>query len=291
MSSTAFRRTTGIRNLFNRIRQEPRPIRFLTSRLLWCSGISQLFTIACRGYRIRFYPTAISATCWQFPEGGGDEDFIRCYCRPGDTVIDVGANIGSLSLAAAAAVGPRGKVIAIEPHPVVFKYLCGNVRLNPALAVETVNVALGDECGTLRFSNLPSDNYNAVDAAGELEVPVSTLDVLLEKRIGRVRLLKIDVEGYEEFVLRGGRELIKRTDCILYESWDRHFARYGSSSQAIAAQLAACGFRLFTWQAGRLDLLRLPYRSQRLENLIACRNEAELRSLLDCERAPLLAAA
>lgn len=281
MSSIAFRRTTGIRNLLDRIRQEPRPIRFLTSRLLWRSGLSRLFTIQCNGYRVRFYPTAISATCWQYPEGGDDEDFIRRYCRAGDTVVDVGANIGSLSLAAAAVVGTGGRVVAIEPHPTVFKYLCSNVKLNSTLVLEPLNVALGDEPGTLRFSDLASDNYNAIDETGALEVPVSTLDILFKDCSERVRLLKIDVEGYEEFVFRGAGALLARTDCILYESWDRHFARYGSSSRVVAEHLATRGFKLFKWKSGRLEQLGLPYCSTVLENLIACRDEAELRQRLE----------
>ena len=127
-----------------RLRREPRPLRFLASRALWRSGASRLLTFEAHGARLRFFPSALSASLWLDPmQRADDVDVVRGLLRPGDTCIDVGANIGLLSLVASAAVGTTGRVIAIEPHPRVFGYLTANLELNDATNVHAINRAVG----------------------------------------------------------------------------------------------------------------------------------------------------
>jgi len=67
------------------------------------------FEITTELYRLRFFPTALSCALWTDPRARqADEDFYRRYLRRDDTVVDVGANVGNLTLAAAALVGARG---------------------------------------------------------------------------------------------------------------------------------------------------------------------------------------
>jgi hypothetical protein len=93
--------------------------------------MSQFLTVKCQFYRLRFFPTSISAEKWVYPDfRKEDEDFLTSYLRNGDVVIDIGANVGTLTLTAAHLVGASGKVFSIEAHPVIFIYLKDNVALN-----------------------------------------------------------------------------------------------------------------------------------------------------------------
>ena len=77
-----------------------------------------------------------------------------------------------------------------------------------------------------------------------LRVPVTTLDALLSQSVERIALLKIDVEGYEKYVLAGGSVTLGRTDCLYFEVWDAHCSKYGYSSVEILDSLRARGFTL-----------------------------------------------
>src|ERR1700682_445786 len=117
--------------LRKRLKSERRPFRFLVSRLLWQWRICHLFAIQRRGYRLRFNPTAMSASLWVDGEySAQDENFFEALLKPGDLVVDVGANIGALTLCAAARVGASGEIFSIEAHPAIFGYLMRNLRFN-----------------------------------------------------------------------------------------------------------------------------------------------------------------
>lgn len=83
-----------------------------------------------------------------------ETEFLGALVAPGDIVIDVGANIGALTVPLARAVGPEGAVIAFEPQPTLFQTLCANIALNGFLNVRTINGALGAEAGAVRLPRL-----------------------------------------------------------------------------------------------------------------------------------------
>ena len=102
------------------------------------AGISPWLTIPQNGFRLRFFPTSLSAALWIDPDDRKDDvAFFTDFLRPGDTVIDVGANIGSLSLLAAVLTQDKGKAVAIEPHPRTFGFQQQNLAFNPNCRVET----------------------------------------------------------------------------------------------------------------------------------------------------------
>src|SRR5687768_378891 len=121
---------TLIRRL-NIITTHPFPMRLVTSRFLMRTGLCRLFSIQRHKYTLTFFPTALSAALWINPRERHDEEmFLRDLVGPGDTVIDVGANIGSITLALADAVGPSGRILSIEPHPRLFRSLTANIARN-----------------------------------------------------------------------------------------------------------------------------------------------------------------
>ncbi|MHB8694272.1 MAG: FkbM family methyltransferase [Solirubrobacteraceae bacterium] len=142
---------------------------------------------------------------------------------PGDLVVDVGANVGYVTSLAAARAGEAGRVLAYEPHPQVFAMLEQNARRwqgrQGTAAVETTQGAVSDRTGTaeLSFSSMFHVNMGLATLSAEqappglrsevVEVQVQRLDDVLDGC--EVGVLKIDVEGHEEAVLAGARELLR----------------------------------------------------------------------------------
>lgn len=136
--------------------------------------------------------------------------------RKGDVVVDVGAHIGLFTVKVALQVGEKGRVIAVEPEKKNYAFLTENIRINRHRNVIPVNLALSDFEGKARFFlKARSGSHSLVGKTwvtpiiGSTEVNVSTLDKLLGKlAVNRVGLLKINVEGAELNVLRGGARFL-----------------------------------------------------------------------------------
>ena len=261
------------------VNQHGKPLRFLAARLLVKTGISRLLTIDCGLYRVRFVPSAYTANYWIVPDVATwpDHGFLLDYLRPGDTVIDVGANQGMMAMTASTRVGIAGRVFAIEPHPCTFARLVDNVRLNRMVNVETLRYAVGAAKTTVLFSDEPNDSTNHVATGGALSVPMDTLDAILGG-LERVHLLKVDVEGYERFVFEGASALLARTDCVFFEVNDEAFLRQGYTTRDVITQLQEKEFRVY-----RLDDLRElgpEHVAPVADNLIATRDLPSLRRRL-----------
>ena len=146
-------------------------------------------------------------------------------CKQGDVAVEVGANIGTLTLALARAVGNAGRVYAFEPQRVVFQTLCANMALNSLTNVECFHAAVGAQAGHVLIPDIRYDmkaNFGAVRADAfdnGAAVPKVTLDEFLH--VNRLKLLKVDVEGMEREVLLGASKLIERFRPILYVENDR----------------------------------------------------------------------
>ncbi|MFL6590923.1 MAG: FkbM family methyltransferase [Chthoniobacterales bacterium] len=173
--------------------------------------------------------------------------------RPGSTAVDVGANIGYFTLLAASLVGKFGKVIAAEAHPRNFKILSAAVERNGLKQVQAVNIGLSDENGSGEVIMADQKEYanrtaSMVPQSGLTgpTVQLRTLDNCLDDwGIDVVDLLKIDVDGFETKVVRGGaRSLaggrIKNVIMEFDESW---LSASGSSVEELTDLLVAAGFR------------------------------------------------
>jgi FkbM family methyltransferase len=144
-------------------------------------------------------------------------DLILCECfkkslSSGDIVLDVGANVGYISAFAASCVGTTGEIHGFEPLKMCFERLQVLSALNPQFHFVFNNVALGDQEGILPISYDPKgESRNATLIPGEqhgvtVNVPVKRLDDYIRSHIlspERIKLIKIDVEGFEFLVLRG----------------------------------------------------------------------------------------
>jgi FkbM family methyltransferase len=159
--------------------------------------------------------------------------------RPGDWVVDVGANVGHYTLRLSELVGREGRVFAFEPVPETFALLAANVRLSPYQNVTLLNAAVSSGFGVVGMSIPHFDtgltNYYEArlsDATGgALSVVTVSLDALgLDRRIA---LVKIDAEGHEAPVLAGMRRLLEVHRPVLIVE---------TGSQAVIDDLSSLGY-------------------------------------------------
>jgi FkbM family methyltransferase len=258
------------------LNRHPRPFKYLLARILLRTNLCRLFTIRIYGYRLRFYPSAISADLWIT---ASDRDYpISSMLRAGDIVIDVGANIGTTVIPSSLIVGEAGKVYAFEPHPRIFSYLKGNLRLNKIVNVEAYNTALGNQKGSIYLQNNDNDDMNRICAGNEkdcLQAPIITLDSFM-KEGEKIALLKIDVEGYEMFVLDGAERTLMSTECVCMEMSEKFLSEYGSSGHQAMEKLEENKFRLFKFVDSNHNIVKeiSSSYSQKSENedILAIRN-------------------
>lgn len=180
-------------------------------------------------------------------------DVCRRLLRPGDQALDIGANIGLVSLLMSRLVGPGGSVHAFEPNPRMLEAFKLMTERNGLTNVELHEVALGESDGELEL-HVPLGNAGAASLVRHygqrtletVSVPVRTLDdVVAAGRIDTIRLIKIDVEGFEPAVFRGARSLLSRQvpDAILFEFNERCSGPL--AEQAVFRELLDCGYDFF----------------------------------------------
>ena len=146
--------------------------------------------------------------------------FIASCLNRGDCFVDIGANIGLMSIFASQCVGNSGKILAFEAHPETHELLLENIILNHIENTDTFNFALGNETGKATIY----DNWNVNRGGASLvihaenstgfEVDVKTLDEVIQNDF-QPKMIKIDVEGFEFQVLKGATNTIKNCKPIL----------------------------------------------------------------------------
>jgi FkbM family methyltransferase len=158
----------------------------------------------------------------------GTQETLRKLAKPGDIVLDIGANIGAHTLGIAQSVGPQGRVFAFEPADFAYEKLCRNLALNPALAVRTfpqqtlLAASATDRSEPQIYASWPLQNCAAVHPKhrGQLvstaRASVDTLDSFAARnQLERLDLIKMDVDGHELPVLQGACKTLGRLRPIL----------------------------------------------------------------------------
>ena len=174
--------------------------------------------------------------------------------RPGDTVLDIGANIGMVTVLLADLVGAQGRVESFEPNPRMCGLIRAAVTHNGFAQVRLHQVALGPVSDTmaLRIPHINAGSASLVRSFNDAEcdtvsVPVRPLSELLPVGSMKViRLLKIDVEGFEAQVFAGARPLFETTppQAVLFELNERSSAKL--IDEPAVQFLAGYGYRFFS---------------------------------------------
>jgi len=165
--------------------------------------------------------------------------------KPGEVVIDIGANVGFFTKRFAQWVSDGGFVIAVEPETSNFSLLLRNLDKSGTTAVvKTVQGVAAEQSGTLKLAVNPIHPGDHKLAPEGIDVTSFTIDELVRKEpAARVCLMKIDVQGAEERVLRGAQETIQRDHpAILVELDDEALQQMGSSAERVVTWLMDLGY-------------------------------------------------
>lgn len=179
----------------------------------------QMLALACDPYQ--------TASLGFYGEWAREESALTCsLLKLGDVALDVGANIGSMTLPMARKVGPTGLVLAFEPQRAPFYCLCANIALNHLLnSVRALNAAASDFDGAIEVPivdvnkpfnvggvRLDDPVYDDATKLQKEEVPCFKIDSM---NLPRVDFIKIDVETMESKVLAGASETIDRCKPVI----------------------------------------------------------------------------
>ncbi len=266
-----------ITRIYRILKRQKRPFCYLFAVFLLKTKLCNFFTINTRGYKIRFSPSSLATVLFCYPDDRKiTVDFIANYLSKGETYIDVGSNIGVTAIPGAKSVGKEGVVLAFEPHPLAYRYMCNNLEFNQINYVNTINAALGEKEGMVSFSNINADDQNKVltqKAKNAIEVPINTLDHYTAN-LNKVDLLKIDVEGYEKFVLEGSSKTLEKTKSIYIEISVIHFKEFNYTAKDIFTKLENQGFDLFRIVSEKkLEKINTLYVQEVVsENIVATKN-------------------
>lgn len=188
---------------------------------------------------------------------------LRKLCKPGSTVFDIGANVGSHALPMARDVGPQGRVYAFEPVPWAVNKLKRNLELNrfgnlvlESIALSDVNeidvqmefrasFKIGAGLGVSQDGRINSGWWNECD---QIKIQMQTLDSYVSShQITGVDLIKLDVDGFEGKVIRGALETLKRFHPIIImeiaPAWTK---MRGDNIADILQQLTELGYGFYT---------------------------------------------
>jgi len=167
----------------------------------------------------------------------------------GTTVLDIGANVGFFSILLSRLVGSTGRVFSFEPLPRNIDFIRQHLLLNKIDNVEIVSVAVSDKLGSMKFADSPLHAQGYLTDRGDLEVSVITLDSL-DNFTNPVSFVKIDVEGAEADLLRGGEAFFKSNRPIILlathseaqvEDCRNILTRYGYSMEPLGVDLYGGG--------------------------------------------------
>lgn len=190
-------------------------------------------------YKYRRYEPELAATLAHHLDLGSAE-----------IMVDIGANMGWYSLLVSRLSKGRCRVLAFEPDPENFARLKDNLALNQVTQVTAFNLAVGETAATLqlhRYGKSNAGRHSLVDLHDGETIPVQViaLDDFWQTQdlpTGPIRLLKMDIEGYEVFALRGARAVLERCEWLLLEHSPAYLARSGADIHALIDLLLAAGF-------------------------------------------------
>lgn len=189
-------------------------------------------------------------------------EFVAKYpaFQEGDVALDVGANIGWYSLLLDKLMPDNSLIYAFEPDPLNYELLCSNIKLNNASKVVPVNFALSDKNEVRKLYQYSNNNLGRhslldINEGNYVEVETITLDSYIDSAgidVGRVKFLKIDVEGYEYFALCGATDLLDHVTTVVSEFVPRYMEKGGVEPERFLDLLIEKGFEPYVLRDGDL---------------------------------------
>jgi len=162
----------------------------------------------------------------------------------GDVIVDVGAGSGHETILLSKSVGNRGLVLAVEAHPTTFDRLQKTCKYNKLDNVNCLNLAIMDKSCELRIDDNVNDEANAVssnrDGEGYLVKGVSLDELCNNQGIERINLLKMNIEGAEQWAIQGMTEIIGKIDHVAIACHD--FLSEDKFDESVCTREKVCVF-------------------------------------------------
>jgi FkbM family methyltransferase len=180
------------------------------------------------------------------------QEFLAQHVKKGDVVLDLGANVGFLTLVAAALTGHTGRVVSYEPFPATAAALRANVSANQLPFVDVVEAAVADEAGSQRLHLNSSDQDASLIGDGNVGVDVDVVTIDSEmRRLGLTpNVVKIDVEGAELAVIHGMRATLATARPIIV--CEVHVG-IANLNDPVPTALREAGYRVSWLEEGLVD--------------------------------------
>jgi len=195
-------------------------------------------------------PTILVLGRWEIAE----TDWFLRIVKPGDTVVDAGANIGYYTVIGSRLVGDKGKVYAFEPDPANFALLEKNVRLNGLTNVVLERKALSNRKGTLKLfiGDQNKGDHRIYQPEGEsrpsVDVEAVRLDEYFKDYQRGIDVLKTDTQGAEGVILEGVTGLLEHQSegpTIFMEFWPHALKGMGTDAGALLKMLQSYNYKLY----------------------------------------------
>ena len=189
--------------------------------------------------------------------------FLQANLRKGDCFVDVGANIGLMSIFASNCVGNEGQVLAYEAHPKTAELLKENIELNQLMNIQVCQYALGSEEGQTKIYDNWQINRGGASLIVKTEdsiaydIDIHRLDAVLSTNL-HPKIIKIDVEGFELEVLKGASETIKKFQPILIVEFSEIRENFHESGEQLVEIIKTFGnYRFYKLKGGKERKSRL----------------------------------
>jgi FkbM family methyltransferase len=210
-------------------------------------------------FKIRLYKDSyLSEEIYRNKFEPDEGQFINDFLMEGDIFVDIGANIGLYTLMAARKIGSAGKVYSFEPTQTTFKRLLDNIAINGFKNIIPVNKALSDKNGSFEM-NVSCDGFDGWNSFVKItrgsKARTETVETIKvdsffhdNKIWGNISLIKIDVEGWEKFVILGGEEHFKRPESpvLIIEFVDQNTINAGYTCKELFQLLVSFGYTLYS---------------------------------------------
>jgi FkbM family methyltransferase len=200
-----------------------------------------------------FANEAVGRPLWLFRSYEPEETALfNRVIKPADICVDIGGNVGYFSMLLASRA-TQGHVHVFEPIPLNAAMINANRELNGFANVTVNNTAVGDSTGKVSFSISGDSSFSSMIATGRMaeahnvSVPILRLDDhIAAKKLARVDIMKVDVEGAEDKVIDGAKNLLTSTPVrprlVLLELFDENLKPFGSSVSAIVSKMRSWGY-------------------------------------------------
>lgn len=207
-------------------------------------------------------------------------DFFAKFLKPGDLAVDIGGNVGHMTIAMSLAAGREGRVVSFDPNPFVYDILVKNAGLNPGLTrIDTFPYAIADHEGEFYYNSSEasfnnggiSEDTNSRHGRFALDHKIKgiKLESLLEEKypeeLGKLRLIKIDTEGYDKEIIRSIRPILQKyRPTVITEV----FKNNDASARAEQFELlSSCGYTMYYFSdfVADAEVIRIENKDQMMQ--------------------------